>query len=109
MPSSACLPLAASGPVSAMEKPILMGSCALAVANGPTIAASAIAAPAIPPSRHRLRCLLIVLLPKSRFELADTLLANTLIEKSSRGQGWPASRPARHHPRARKGAGAGQR
>src|SRR5215468_9604687 len=28
MPSSACLPLGASGPVSAMEKPILMGSWA---------------------------------------------------------------------------------
>src|SRR5262245_23343603 len=28
MPSSACLPLGANGPVSAMEKPILMGSWA---------------------------------------------------------------------------------
>jgi hypothetical protein len=30
MPSSACLPAPESGPVSAMEKPILIGSCALA-------------------------------------------------------------------------------
>src|SRR6266540_4475343 len=43
MPSSACLPLGASGPVSAIEKPILIGSPvgAWALAGLQTAAASA--------------------------------------------------------------------
>src|SRR6187551_3116500 len=66
-PSSACLPLAASGPVSDIEKPILIGSPPCASAAPAVIAATAT------PARARDISLRNICFPPTRLFLARIL------------------------------------
>src|ERR1700676_3915233 len=91
MPSNACLPLAASGPVNAMLKPTLIGSwlCALAETVSIVPAASVIAAPAIQAKVRDLSLLSILVLP------IDVVFLHLMRIPAAKARGKPAHDPVR--------------